>query len=182
MRHVHAISLGLLVACLSLVGCSDPPEPVTLPALGTEVYASPEAVSKATLETIQAELAARAERKGMEALAYREQLLQLAAAEAIQAEIDAVPRYKTVTGDDATPVIVSKWPAMLGFYRETLMLDQIAVESRTATEAVTLVPAKDAAVRMTCAKSADGRWRVSRIEFSTPKTVAVSSTTSQPAP
>ncbi len=172
------VSLTLL--CLTACD-SRPAEPVTLPAIDAAVYESPEAVARFAVETMQAELAALAGKDRRRAAAHHAQLLEIAAADRIQAAVDRQPIYKVVTGDVATPGIVRNWPGTIAFYADKLRLDQMKPTSVTADSAALRIPAGEATVRVTCARGSDQRWRVSRVDFARDSQPA-SAPASQPAP
>lgn len=165
MMWRRAFVVVTLAVLLVPVGCDNQAEPVVLPAVDASVYAAPESVARLAVETMQAELAAVAKRDRRTAAAQHARLLELAAAEKIQAAVDRQPMYKAVTGEVATPGIVRNWPGTIAYYADKLALDQMRPTSVTADSATVLVPAGEATLRVGCARGSDQRWRVARVDF-----------------
>ena len=146
---------------------------------------APEA-ARHLLQFLQAHLQAVAHGREDLAASFRDRVVRDLAARA-----DLLARYRSVAGRFAAPDeeglrrIVESWAAVIAYYADGLVLDDLRPGpisgdlARTVVDVPAHGPRGDALIRVACLRGEDDRWRIAGIEFVPP---ASPSTTAPAAP
>ncbi len=164
------------LAAVALSACSAEPA-ATTSAPSTQsavplVLSTPKDAVRTMLLTIQDLRAAH--RQGDRSAVHERlaQLRALAARETILGRFNSYGR-PAVDPEALLTGVVQDWAAMVGYYADHLLLEQMRVERAASdNQAHVLVVGTsdrgDAYIRVECLRGDDGQWRIGRVEFTAP--------------
>jgi hypothetical protein len=188
LRAVKTTLAAAISACVLVAGCDQPGYESTAVSvvIKDQETASPQAVTRTALTSIQQELNAIAAHDRHAADQALAKLVALAAQDAIRQRFAAQPVYRMIVRDDEVRGLAELWSAAVAYYADGIQFDRMRVVPGPDEDTVlVLVPAEgpeDAAtLRVECLRDPSGRWRVSRIDFAAPGAAPTTAPASAPA-
>lgn len=185
-RTARIVIIGFVVSLggVFLAGCERDErgadnQPATRPAEAPQVVlTTPRDAAESVLRCLQAQRAARARDDQAAAAYYHEQLLAIAAHEAIIKQYEALIRRPASDPDETLDRFVRGWGPIVGASLDHLQFDRIRAPSQPAgvspAGVFVFVDAgeRDALLRIECVRGAGGLWRIARIDWKPTKSIA----------